>query len=46
VQLLYCLHSDAIRQTGPPAQKTGTPHHRQTLRFLDENLTDSVEKPG
>ena len=43
VQLLYCLHSDEIRQTGLPGQKTRNFLDGQTLRFLDEALPDSVE---
>jgi NADPH2:quinone reductase len=46
VQLLYCLHSSAIRQTGLPGHKARNFLDGQTLRFLDGNLPDSVEKPG
>jgi hypothetical protein len=36
VQLLYCLHSEAIRQTGPARPKTRPVHAQQALRFLRE----------
>jgi hypothetical protein len=46
MQLLYCLHSEAIRQTGPARLKARPAHARQALRFLRERRAYFVENPG